>query len=267
VRAGLTIGGIEVEVRVPSGDLEDVVADRFGPFLGAVVAPVCRLQMAATGATRVEQSSPVAEVQGAGTDRVKLVHRDFEAKVDLSGTGSLVTAANPFAVDHAFRVLFALLAPRHDALILHSCGVITHGRAHVFAGKSGAGKSTLASLAGHRPLLSDEHVVVRRRPGGWVAASTPFSGSHPRSGPARQAPLARLWSLQHARTHALVGRAPEHGLRTAYDNALLPCGDHAIKTAVYAVAGRLAADVPAGELRFALDEGVWEEIEHGAAVV
>jgi hypothetical protein len=266
VRSSLTIGGIEVELRIPAGNLEAIVAARYAPFLGAVREPVCRLAMDSTGVVDGEPNPPLATLTGAGTDVVEVKHPDFTGTFALEGDGWLTVADNEYTVDHAFRVLFGLLAPRHDALMLHSCGLISGAVANVFAGESGAGKSTLASMGGSRPLLSDEHVLVRRTAQEWVAASTPFWGSYAKPGPARQAPLARLWSLQQWPKNEVVAADAERCLRTALDNAVLPCAEPAIKSAVFDVAFRLADEVPASVLRFALDEEVWELIDARAAV-
>ena len=266
MRSSLTVGGIEVELRVPAGPLEVLVAERYAPFLGAVREPVCTLAVTSTGIVGKEDNPPLADLAGAGTDVVEATHPDWRATFALDGQGELCSSEDEVTLDHAFRVLFALLAPRNDALMLHSCGLISGSVANVFAGESGAGKSTLASMGGTRPLLSDEHVLVRRRQQEWVAASTPFWGSYKRPGPARQAPLARLWALEQWPTNQVVPGSVETCLRTALDNAVLPCGDPAIKTAVFDVACDLAEDVPSSVLRFALDDQIWELIDARAAV-
>lgn len=266
MRAGFTVGGIEVELRAPAGPIELILAERYGPFLGAVTDPVCSLHLEGLGFDKGAENPPMAELSGADGTLVELTHPDFQGTFDLEGEGSLRTAENPFTIDHTFRVLFGLLAPRHDAVMLHSCGVISGSHANVFAGESGAGKSTLASMAGHRPLLSDEHVLVRRSGTEWLASSTPFWGSYAKPGPARQAPLACLWSLVQAPANDVRPLGPAEGVRTVIDNAVLACSEPTLKTAVFDIAVDLAADVPAAELRFALDPEVWEVIDASAAV-
>jgi len=266
VRAGFTVGGIEVELRAPAGPLEAILDDRYGPFLGAVVDPVCGVHLQSTGTDKGEDNSPLAEVTGVDGTYVELSHPDFHGSLDLEGDGKVVVAENPYTIDHVFRLLFGLLAPRHDAVMLHSCGVISGSTANVFAGVSGAGKSTLASMAGHRPLLSDEHVLVRRSDTEWLASSTPFWGSYAKPGPARQAPLACLWSLVQAPANEVRPTGAADGLRTALGNAVLPCAEPSLKAAVFDVAVDLAAAVPSAELRFALDPDVWEVIDARAAV-
>lgn len=261
MKAGLTVAGIEVAVTTPAGPMEAVLAERYAPFLGAVVAPVCRVHIEPSGAFTSEDNPPMAEVSGGNGDHITIEHLDFEAKVDLEGDGQLVTATDQFVVDHFFRLLFGLLAHRHDAVMLHSCGIITGGQAHVFAGQSGAGKSTLASLADDRPLLSDEHVIVRRVGGRWVAASTPFWGSYAKPGPARQAPLSTLWSLRQWPRHEARTLDEMAALRIVLENAVMPSPDPDLKRDVFDVAVDIAADVPAAELRFTPTTTVWEHID------
>ena len=266
MRSSIVVGGLEVELRTPAGALEPIISERYGPFLGAVRDPICTVSITGAGTEKSEDNSPLAEVTGADGDVVDILHPDFTATFDLLGSGTLHTSENPFTIDHAFRLLFALLAPRHDAVMLHSCGLISGGVANVFAGESGAGKSTLASMAGTRPLLSDEHVFVRNVGTDWVAASTPFWGSYAKPGPPRQANLERLWSLVQWPANEVRVTDAEACLRTALDNAVLPCSEPAIKAAVFDVAFRLSQDVPSAELRFNLDETVWELIDARVAV-
>lgn len=260
MRAGLTIGGIEIEVSAPAGPIEAVLAERYSPFLGAVQSPVCSLHLESSGRATGTKLPPDAVL--VGTDRhVSLDHLDFSGRFDLEGDGEIRTAADPFTIDYVFRLLVAFLAPRHDALMLHACGLVCGGRAQVFAGRSGAGKSTLASLAGHRPLLSDEHVIVRRVGGHWLGASTPFWGSYAKPGRNAQAPLDGLWSLvQHPANHVRPLDAAGC-LRTALGNAVLPGPHPEFKRRAFEVAAALAAEVPAAELRFVPTESVWNVID------
>jgi hypothetical protein len=261
MKAGLTVGGIEVAISAPAGPLEAVLAERYSPFLGAVVAPVCELRIEPSGETAGQPNPPMAEVGGGAGDHITIDHIDFEAVLDLGGHGKLVTAADPYVIDHFFRLLYGLLVHRHDAVMLHSCGIITGGHAHVFAGQSGAGKSTLASLADDRPLLSDEHVIVRRMSDRWVAASTPFWGSYAKPGPARQAPLDTLWSLRQWPTNEVRRLEGLAAIRVALENAVLPSPDPDLKRDVFDVAVDLVAEVPVAELRFTPTTTVWEHID------
>ncbi len=257
----MRVAGIEVEVRASRGPLEAILLDRYSPFLGAIESPACRIDFESSGETHGAPNPPMANVEGAAGTCVTVAHSDFDAEIDLEGTGRVTTAENPYTVDHFFRVLFGLLAPRHNALMLHSCGVISNGLADVFAGQSGAGKSTLASLAEHRPLLSDEHVMLRNIGGQWMAASTPFWGSYSRPGPDRRAPLRMLWSLRQWPSHAIKPLERTDTLRLAFENAVLPAPDATLKRAVFDVAADLAQDIDSAELCFTPSATIWEMLD------
>ena len=122
-------------------------------------------------------------------------------------------------------------------------------------------------MAGHRPLLSDEHVMVRRRGDGWVAASTPFWGSYAKPGRARQAPLQCLWSLRQAPANEIRVTGPQEGLRTVLDNAVLACREPALKRAVFDVGVDLSRDVDSAELHFTPEPAIWEMIDDARLAV
>lgn len=264
MRAGLTVGGIEVEVHAPRGPLEGVLLERYSPFLGAVTDPVCKVGFVPTDAVEGAENPPMAEVEVDGT-HARIDHVDFAAELDLTGEGKVSTAANPFTIDHFFRLLYGMLVPRYRAVMLHACGIIAEGRAGVFAGQSGAGKSTLASLAEHRPLLSDEHVVIRELDGTWVAASTPFWGSYAKPGPARQAPLGLLCELVQWPHHELRPLDQVEGLRLLLEHSVLPGPDPSFRHAVFEVAADLAAATQAAQLRFTPKASVWDVIDERLA--
>ena len=261
MRGALTVAGIEVEVRAPQGPLEAVLLERYAPFLGATRSPACRVWFEPSGAADGDENPPMADVDGGAGRHVHVDHVDFTAELDLEGDGKVVTAANALTVDHFLRVLFALLAPRHRATMLHACGVMSDGRAGVFAVQSGAGKSTLASLAGTRPLLSDEHVMVRELDGAWVAASTPFWGSYAKPGPARVAPLSVLFELSQWPRNQIRPLDRAEGLRVALEHAVMPSLDPDVRRAVFDVSADLAGAVDAAQLCFTPNESVWELVD------
>ena len=264
MRASLTITGIEVEVSVPAGPLETIVAGRYATFLGALDAPVCSLHIQPGKVpqrllTSVGSAVPLVEREGDTTFRV--AHPSFFGTLDLEGQGSLHSAADPVGLDYALRILFALLAPRHGAFMLNACGVISEGGAHVFAGPAGAGKSWVAGLAGDRPVLTDGYVMVRHQEGAWMAGSTPFWSTFDQPGPPRESKLARLWSLRPS--PAVEPCPPESGavLHTVMENAVFPLRETEARRAVLDLAVELALAVPTSKLFLDATSDVWQEIE------
>jgi len=105
------------------------------------------------------------------------------------------------AVENLFR--FAVAYHLHDrgGVLLHSAGVLAHGRASVFFGASNSGKTTLARRcreAGYE-VLSDELNALWRDPqgGGVRVEKLPFAGELGLDDPApRSAPCAGLYRLR-----------------------------------------------------------------------
>ena len=196
MKASLTIIGIEVEVSVPAGPLETIVADRYAPYLGATQHPVCSLRIDdAMGPTSSQAGGAlVAEREARLTFRV--THPSFRGVFDLEGPGGIRCTADPQGLDVALRSLYALLGPCHEALLLNGSAVIGGNEAQVFAGIAGARAPFLIDPGRRRPLFGGGYVMVRRMPdGAWWVGSTPFGAGSGRPDPPREARLARLWSL------------------------------------------------------------------------
>lgn len=264
MRASLTITGIEVKLSVPAGPLETIVAGRYAPFLGAATAPVCSLHIqpgAGLRATAPTAPSPVPLVERAEGVTFRVTHPSFFGLFDLEGAGTLHSAADAPGLDLALRILFALLAPRHGALMLNACGVISNGGAHVFAGPAGARKTTAAGLAGDRPLLTDGYIMVRREGARWLAGSTPFWSSFELPGPPRESRLARLWSLRLCPGAEPSPAESGAALQTVIDNAFLPCSESDARRVAADLAVELAAAVPSSKLFLGPTSDVRQEIE------
>jgi hypothetical protein len=98
-------------------------------------------------------------------------------------TGSGTCGMNPYSLDCVLRVLWSVLLPREDALLVHSCGLRHAEIGVVFPGLSGLGKTTLARKAPDADdVLSDEMIALRRTEDGWRVMGTPFWGDFARGG-------------------------------------------------------------------------------------
>jgi hypothetical protein len=114
---------------------------------------------------------------------VRFAAKRTRGKVEWTGAGSC--AMSPYALDCVLRVIWSVLLPREDAMLIHSCGLRHAEVAVVFPGESGQGKSTLARKAPDADdVLSDEMIAIRRAPvdGTWRVMGTPFWGDFARGG-------------------------------------------------------------------------------------
>ena len=265
MRASLTITGIEVELSAPAGALETTVARRYAPFLGETRAPVCSLRIEPAPALRAVptvrlDADPVVERRSATAFEV--IHSSFVGRFDLEGAGHLRSPADGAALDHALRILFALLAPRHDGFMLTASGVIGDDGAHVFAGAAGRGSRAASGIGGDRPVLIDGYLMVRRLARSWVAGSTPFWTSLEPPGPPREAKLTRLWALPDC--PATEPSPPESGaaLHAVLDSAYMPTRESEARRVLLDLAVELATAVPSSKLFLGAAAGV----RHGSGI-
>lgn len=254
MRASLTVGGIEVALVISPGPLEKAVAQRYAPFLGAIEAPVCALTLEATPRDKGLLQPPTALVERVGETTFRVVRPGLPGLFDLAGAGRIDVSDHPCALDNALRLLFGLLAPRHDALMLHATSVMSNSGAHLFTGPQA---SILANLASDRPLLTHGLVLVRREWNGWLAASTPFWANYEQPGPPRESRLNRLWSWFPLEADVIDGPDAEVSRLAVLQHLFLPTGDPEIHRIALALASDLAEAVPFSGLSFARGPVLW----------
>jgi hypothetical protein len=115
--------------------------------------------------------------------QVRLAARTTPGRTQWTGRGRV--RMNPYALDCVLRVIWSVLLPREDGMLVHSCGLRHAEIGVVFPGGSGQGKSTLARKAPDADdVLSDEMIAIRRTPddAGWRVYGTPFWGDFARGG-------------------------------------------------------------------------------------
>jgi hypothetical protein len=113
--------------------------------------------------------------------QVRLAARRVGGRVRWVGAGRC--RMSPFSLDCVLRVIWSVLLPREDALLVHSCGLRHAEIGVVFPGPSGLGKTTLARKAPDADdVLSDEMIAIRWTDDGWRVSGTPFWGDFARGG-------------------------------------------------------------------------------------
>ena len=107
----------------------------------------------------------------------------------------------PFLLSEPMLELWtSFLLMQGRGLLVHGCGVLCHGKVHLFVGPSGAGKSTLArvlSTRGRGTILSDDRLVVRPLSSHFEVYGTPWHGEAQFASPLHGA-LARINFLVQA---------------------------------------------------------------------
>jgi hypothetical protein len=211
-----------------------------------------------------EEDAPGATLD-TRDDEVRLRVGAYRIEGDLR-TGRLHLVAPPLPTvlsPSAFRFLCAVLALREGGIMLHAAGVVHDGHGRVFCGPSESGKTTVARLAGARPVLSDESVVVRPGADGYRVCATPFFGE---AGPVPtqsrgDAPLAAIYFLRKSRTFAHRRLARRDAVQRAFSQVFLPKGVAAIAEAILVNLDAMTAAVPCFELEFAARGELWSYLD------
>lgn len=259
MRAGFRLAGVEIELRVPEGTMEQVVARRWAAFLGATENPVCSVLMRPMrSAAEDPPDGPV--VERLGDDRIVLRHRQLRGGIDLSGHGEVQLGAGPEPLDFLLKLVLSFLTPRTGAVLLDASGAISGGRSHVFVDAAGGPAAAAVDRVEARPVLSSRVVVVYRPDSRWWAGSTPF-GARLDGWPARAAPLEGVWTWT-AGSHLEVRPLERLGsLRAVMDNAIHACPDDTLRAAMFGIAADVAASVPSASITVPPGGDPWDEID------
>jgi len=158
------------------------------------------------------------------------------------------------------RQTFAAFLPQFSALMVHSAGLIRHGRAALFLAPDEGGKTTILRLAPDGYLLNDDQVVVRQEGAGLIAHGTPLGNMT--DGPVH-ARLGGLFVLEKAPHFELVPFSPARLLETYWNEHLnytffLP---RHLKLWAFDLAYQMCHRVPAYRLAFPQEYVDWDAID------
>jgi len=197
--------------------------------------------------------------------------------IKISGEKNL---ANPdLPINHLNRLLslgyYTACKIRYDdkppAFLVHSCGIIRHGQAMLFAGPSETGKTTVGRLCGNRygQVINDEMVLVSRLPGDDGRLSVegvPMLGGLPRR-IRTGAPLACIFLLKQSKRTAVRELDRTEAFLRFMRQVITPAYiGQKDKRAVYALIAEFSDAVtgltPFFELEFKLDrQSLWRAVE------
>jgi len=201
---------------------------------------------------------------------VRLAGLDFVGRVEWTPelTGALWSSeeggqAFQCLFENYFRVLVSYRLLELGGALLHSAGVVSKGRAHLFLGRSGAGKSTISrlSLESGRTVLSDDMNALCPDGGVTMVEKLPFAGDLGRTPTPRRAyPLASLNRLRQG-PDAIRPVSTAESLALLIACAPFVNGDDHRLDQLESNLERLIRSVPSQQLTFSLDGDFWELLE------
>lgn len=181
-------------------------------------------------------------------------------EVDAGGTGrlSLLDSGGDrryYTLQNMIRAGLAWCLPSRSAGMFHGAGLVVSGMGFLLVGPEGSGKSSWARIAGEAGVrvLSDDVVVIDGSNGRFEVLGTPFRSTYRADYRPGRWPLAAvLFPVQ--------GSPPEWRkaprlLSQARLIANLPFVAEGLESdgRIEALVGRVAGEVPCGELTFGLD--------------
>jgi len=254
------IGRMPVLVRTGSPEFLRILENRYGGFVNTAAQPVFEFDVEIVPPGRITDEDDLSVRFEDG--RWVLERGDFHAELDPAlRRGSIRQAANPYAIDAAFRILHSLLLAKQGGLLIHAASAVRNGRAFLFAGVSGAGKTTIARLAPpDATLLTDEISYLRREGDGYSAYGTPFAGELAQPGENVRAPLAALYLLAQGPENRIEPVGEADAARAVLESILFFAQDRELVGQVFQSACDLVGRVPVHRLTFVPDSRVWELI-------
>lgn len=162
--------------------------------------------------------------------------------------------------ENYLRLLTAYRLLEEGGALLHSAGVSDGGSAWLLLGPSGAGKTTASRLclAGGGTVLSDDLNAVLFGEGGARLRKLPFTGDlGERAGGPESVPLRAVLRLAQGETEGLRPLSPAAALASLVAAAPFVNRDPWRREALLAVLERLARAVPAWEVTFSREGGLW----------
>jgi hypothetical protein len=261
----LVIAGLRLELIVDNPKLAHAIRARYSAFGAGMRSNGHASHLRTRVRTTTEPwGAEAAEIHFPPQGLI-LATSNCRGSIDLAAGSAVVDLERHQPVDsldYFVRVAVAVLAFEAGGMLLHAAGVLSHGRAHIFIGRSGSGKTTLARLAGPRPVLNDDLVVVLPSATGWRAYATPFTHAAqvPPTGPL-DAPIAGLYTLTQDGDVYLTQLSSGQALATLVANAPVVNGDPGRLRSLLARLAILAQSVPVRDLHFRPDPTCWDLID------
>lgn len=114
----------------------------------------------------------------------------------------------PLLMQPLGQLLLLNVLAKEGGIMVHGLGINDRGKGIAFVGKSGAGKSTLAGLWKDQEsvdILSDEHIIIRKKNGQFWLYGTPWPGMAAAAA-SENVPLNHIFFIEHASENRILDR-------------------------------------------------------------
>ena len=262
----LEIGGIPSVLRCNQPLVLDQLAGRYRDYLIPEKAGFT-LSITLLGASgNPDLHGAILEFE---QDFIRLRGDLFEGEIDLAAETARLAIDSRHAFEDSeyfLRLIYAFMAFKTGGVLLHAAGVVRQAAAFLFLGHSGSGKSTSVRLSKEFTILSDDMVLITRREGQWLAASTPFwNAGFPQSTPC-SAPVKGLFFLHKAIEIKLQPLPRAEALAELITNIPVVTLDPGRNDALIDRGFAILSAIQAYRLSFLRDVPFWPSIEQGLGI-
>ena len=259
------IAGLAVAIHIHDPELAGRLRGRYHQFLNSQATPILEIAVTARQGEPFIQPVPgdwVIETQFEN-DRLEYTSYLKRGWVDIEqGVGEMEVIA-PGDGENFFRVAYAWLCLRHNALLLHASGLIRDGFGYAFFGHSGSGKTTTTRLSEQvATILSDDLVILRCHDGNCRLYGVPFRGEFGEAPRANQnAPARGIFRLRQDGTHRVQPLPPSLAVAELSASAPFVNNKAALIPQLLDVCQQIVNATQVHALHFKKDAKFWETID------
>lgn len=155
-------------------------------------------------------------------------------------------------------VLFGLILPQKQALMLHACGVLDKKSGYLFIAESGGGKSTIAKLALKEKLLllNDDRIIIRKQDDLFRIYGTPWHGQV-KDTSNRSAAISRIFFLKKSSDNRIMPLKESRALSELLKNNFAFSAEKGIIKEIFNICADIIRNLDCYELGFRPDKSIW----------
>ena len=158
------------------------------------------------------------------------------------------------------RSLVGNVFPNFDSVMIHGASLLFGDKAAVFLAKDEGGKSTLIKMSEDKKILSDDHIVLKKRNDKITVHATPFGEltDGPLSGR-----LAGLFLLEKSENFSIEKIDPEEVLQFIWNDQFVKWYQYPkpLRVKIFEIINYTSRSIPLYRLKFPRNSIEWDEIE------
>lgn len=159
-------------------------------------------------------------------------------------------------------ILYSIFLPRQKetGILAHGCGITNNRNGFLFLAPSGEGKTTIAKLCGHRRIIHDDNLIIRKYKDKFVMYSTPWHREI--DAPlVRSAIITKIFFNHRDKKNTINYLSKPYAFANLLKNCFIFWWDSKSKGSVSKFCEELIRKVPTYKLGFIPEKTIWDIIE------